>query len=180
MKRIMWVLLAVVVLGGCAAHPKLVWAKTDYAEEEFKRDNYQCTQESRTQWYGQGAVGIAVASANAEKSSRNLYQMCMEGHGYRLMTEEELSTKANTGINCDIKPGPAVVTKVVHGSPAHNAGVRLGDIIIERDGKQVNSVLDMQKLPKLEAGKPVAYKLRRGDEIFEVLLIPIPATELIR
>src|SRR5262245_3580738 len=72
------------LLMGCAAKP-IVWRSTD--EQQFKRDNYQCVQESRTSWGagGSGAMGPALmlaAKHEAEANSRRLYIMCMEARGY--------------------------------------------------------------------------------------------------
>ena len=39
----------------------------------------------------------------------------------------------------------AMITKVEDGSPASNAGLREGDIIIEMDSLQINDILDFKK-----------------------------------
>ena len=64
---------------------------------------------------------------------------------------------------------------VVAGKPAHNAGIRSGDIIQEIDGKPVKDIEEyMQRLSELQAGTTIPVKVLRGEEIitFEVHLTP--------
>ena len=64
---------------------------------------------------------------------------------------------------------------VVAGKPAHNAGIRSGDIIQEIDGKPVKDIEEyMQRLSELQAGTTIPVKVLRGEDIitFEVHLTP--------
>ena len=64
---------------------------------------------------------------------------------------------------------------VVAGKPAHNAGIRSGDIIQEIDGKPVKNMDDyMQRLSELEPDTTITVKVLRGEEIltFQVHLKP--------
>ena len=64
---------------------------------------------------------------------------------------------------------------VVAGKPAHNAGIRSGDIIQEIDGKPVNDIEEyMVRLSELTAGTTIPVKVLRGEEtiVFEVHLTP--------
>ena len=64
---------------------------------------------------------------------------------------------------------------VVAGKPAHNAGIRSGDIIQEIDGKPVKDIQEyMQRLSELTAGTTIPVKVLRGEEIitFQVHLTP--------
>ena len=64
---------------------------------------------------------------------------------------------------------------VVAGKPAHNAGIRSGDIIQEIDGKPVKDIEEyMQRLSELTAGTTIPVKVLRDEEImtFEVHLTP--------
>ena len=64
---------------------------------------------------------------------------------------------------------------VVAGKPAHNAGIRSGDIIQEIDGKPVKDIEEyMQRLSELQADTTIPVKVLRGEEImtFEVHLTP--------
>ena len=64
---------------------------------------------------------------------------------------------------------------VVAGKPAHNAGIRSGDIIQEIDGKPVKDIQEyMQRLSELTAGTTIPVKVLRGEETltFQVHLTP--------
>ncbi|MCR5129938.1 MAG: M20/M25/M40 family metallo-hydrolase [Prevotella sp.] len=64
---------------------------------------------------------------------------------------------------------------VVAGKPAHNAGIRSGDIIEEIDGKPVKDINEyMERLSELKPGTTIPVKVLRGDEIivFNVHLTP--------
>ncbi len=64
---------------------------------------------------------------------------------------------------------------VVAGKPAHNAGIRSGDIIQEIDGKAVKDINEyMERLAELKAGTTIPVKVLRGGEmmIFQVHLTP--------
>ena len=54
---------------------------------------------------------------------------------------------------------------VVAGKPAHAAGMRSGDIIVEIDGKPVKDIQEyMERLSELQAGTTIPVKVLRGDE----------------
>jgi len=64
---------------------------------------------------------------------------------------------------------------VVAGKPAHNAGIRSGDIIQEIDGKPVTDIEEyMKRLSELKAGTTIPVKVQRGEEtiLFDVHLNP--------
>ena len=64
---------------------------------------------------------------------------------------------------------------VVAGKPAHNAGIRSGDIIQEIDGKAVKDINEyMERLAELKAGTTIPVKVLRGEEtiVFQVHLTP--------
>ena len=64
---------------------------------------------------------------------------------------------------------------VVAGKPAHEAGIRSGDIIQEIDGKPVTNMDDyMQRLSELEPDTTIPVKVLRGEELitFQVYLKP--------
>ncbi len=64
---------------------------------------------------------------------------------------------------------------VVAGKPAHNAGIRSGDIIQAIDGKPLKDINEyMERLAELQPGTTVPVKVLRGDEtiVFQVHLTP--------
>ena len=64
---------------------------------------------------------------------------------------------------------------VVAGKPAHNAGIRSGDIIQEIDGKPVKDMNEyMERLSELQPDTTIPVKVLRGEKIltFQVRLMP--------
>lgn len=64
---------------------------------------------------------------------------------------------------------------VVAGKPAHNAGIRSGDIIQEIDGKPVKDMNEyMERLSELQPDTTIPVKVLRGEKIltFQVHLMP--------
>jgi S1-C subfamily serine protease len=65
------------------------------------------------------------------------------------------------------------VVEVVAGSPADRAGVREGDLIVEVDGRQVESAADLQRMMVAEViGKPVRTRMWRTGSDVEVEIVP--------
>ena len=64
---------------------------------------------------------------------------------------------------------------VVAGKPAHNAGIRSGDIIQEIDGKPLKDINEyMERLSELQAGTTIPVKVLRDGKtmVFQVHLTP--------
>ncbi|MCL2098274.1 MAG: M20/M25/M40 family metallo-hydrolase [Bacteroidales bacterium] len=55
---------------------------------------------------------------------------------------------------------------ITEGKPAHKAGLKNGDVIIEVNGVEIKNIDDyMQQLATLEAGVAIPVKVKRGEEI---------------
>ncbi len=65
------------------------------------------------------------------------------------------------------QPNGALVSDVVDGSPADNAGVKQGDVIVEFDGKKVKSSTELPHIvASTQVGREVAMKvIRDGAEV---------------
>jgi hypothetical protein len=64
---------------------------------------------------------------------------------------------------------------VVAGKPAHNAGIRSGDVIQKIDGKPVKDINEyMERLAELQPDTTIPVKVLRGEEVltFQVHLMP--------
>ena len=66
------------------------------------------------------------------------------------------------------------VVQLLEGSPAAEAGVRAGDLILDLDGRAVHGVGDLQRLLDGEAvGRRVGLRVARGNSVLELGLTPV-------
>jgi S1-C subfamily serine protease len=65
------------------------------------------------------------------------------------------------------------VVEVVSGSPADRGGVREGDLIVEVDGRSIESAADLQRMMVAELiGTPVSARVWRAGSELELRLVP--------
>jgi serine protease Do len=104
---------------------------------------------------GQG-IGFAIPVNMAKQI---IPQLRDEGHvtrGWLGVTVQALNKELADSFGLD-HPRGALVNEVVADSPADQAGLKRGDIILEYDGKQVD---EMNDLPRLVAATPVDETVR--------------------
>ena len=66
------------------------------------------------------------------------------------------------------------VVEVADGSPAHRAGLRSEDLIVELAGQPVERVDDVQRLMTAEAiGQSIGVQVLRGDRLLDLELRPV-------
>ena len=94
------------------------------------------------------------------------------------------NTFSGIGIGIDLVPQGIKVTMVLDNSPALEAGVKVGDIIVQADGKnftEVSSTEEAIKYIKGEVGSYVKIVLQRGEEVLNFNIqrraIKVPTVE---
>ncbi len=114
-----------------------------------------------------GSIGIGFAiPANA--ASNVIDQLIKFGETKRgwLGVRIQEVTKEIADVEKLKKPEGALVASVGQNSPAEKAGIKAGDIILEFDGKKINT---MKKLPNVvastEVGKSVVLKIWRNKKL---------------
>jgi serine protease Do len=114
-----------------------------------------------------GSIGIGFAiPANA--ASNVIDQLLKFGETKRgwLGVRIQEVTKEIADVEKLKKPEGALVASVGQNSPAEKAGIKAGDIILEFDGKKINT---MKKLPNVvastEVGKSVELKIWRNKKL---------------
>lgn len=61
------------------------------------------------------------------------------------------------------------ITQVAKGSPAEAAGLRAGDLVLEKDGARVQGVDPLKlQLSQVAPGESVVFKVRRGTRMLEI------------
>ncbi|WP_313077706.1 S1C family serine protease, partial [Melaminivora sp.] len=66
-----------------------------------------------------------------------------------------------------------IITGVLQGGPAAQAGVRPGDVILQVAGKPINAVAQLlTAVAALKPGEPAQFQVQRGDERTELAVVP--------
>ena len=114
---------------------------------------------------GSIGIGFAIPSNSASKVIEQLLEFGETKRGW-LGVRIQLVTKEIAEVEKLEKPEGALVASVSEGSPAAKGGIKAGDIILEFDGKKVDT---MRTLPKLVAqtkvGKRVTVKIWRNQQL---------------
>jgi serine protease Do len=76
--------------------------------------------------------------------------------------------RAETGAELGVE-----VVEVIDGSPAQNAGMRVGDVIFELDGAATESAADLQRLMVAERiGRDATARLVREGSVVALNVVP--------
>jgi serine protease Do len=114
---------------------------------------------------GSIGIGFAIPSNSASKVIEQLIEFGETKRGW-LGVRIQLVTEEIADVEKLEKPEGALVASVSEGSPAATGGIKAGDIILEFDGKKVDT---MRTLPKLVAqtkvGKRVTVKIWRNQQL---------------
>ena len=99
--------IAVALLAGCAAKSAVMYSKTGLNEADYKRDSYECMQQSKTSWAGGGSglLGLAMvagSSQSAQDTANKTFNMCMEARGYsgHVLREGEQAARTRANDYC--------------------------------------------------------------------------------
>ena len=128
---------------------------------------------------GSIGIGFAIPSNPASKVIDQLIKYGETKRGWLGVRIQEV-TKEIAAVEKLEQPEGALVASVSENSPADKAGIKAGDIILEFDGKKVDT---MRKLPKLvaqtEVGKKVKIKIWRNQKLItkKVLLGRLESSE---
>ncbi len=113
---------------------------------------------------GSIGIGFAIPSNAASKVINQLIKYGETRRGWLGVRIQEV-TKEIAEVEGLKKPEGALVASVSEGSPADKAGLKAGDIILEFDGKKIES---MRRLPKevgnTAVGKQVLVKIWRNKK----------------
>ena len=114
---------------------------------------------------GSIGIGFAIPSNAANKIIDQLIKFGETKRGWLGVRIQEV-TKEIAEIEKLDEPRGALVASISEKSPAQKAGIKEGDIILEFDGKKVNSVKDLPKLvAETEVGKNVLLKVWRNRKM---------------
>ena len=114
---------------------------------------------------GSVGIGFAIPSNQASKIINQLLVFGETKRGW-LGVRIQVVTEEIASIEKLEKPQGALVASVSENSPAAKGGVRAGDIILEFDGKEVETMRDLPKLVAgTKVGKRVEIKIWRNKKL---------------
>ncbi len=120
---------------------------------------------------GSIGIGFAIPANAASTVIEQLMKFGETKRGWLGVRIQEV-TKEIAEVEKLKKPKGALVASVGKNSPAEKAGIKAGDIILEFDGKKINT---MRNLPKVvastEVGKSVELKIWRNKKLISKRLI---------
>ena len=120
---------------------------------------------------GSIGIGFAIPANAASTVIEQLIKFGETKRGWLGVRIQEV-TKEIAEVEKLKKPKGALVASVGKNSPAEKAGIKAGDIILEFDGKKINT---MRNLPKVvastEVGKSVELKIWRNKKLISKRLI---------
>ena len=108
--------------------------------------------------YGRGGsigIGFAIPSNGAKKVIEQLIKFGETKRGWLGVRIQTVSKEIADAEKLD-RPRGALVASVAENSPSDKAGIKAGDIILEFDGKLINT---MNELPRIVAEKEVGKKV---------------------
>lgn len=122
-----------------------------------------------------GAWGWGIAGALAMTSAEMSQQQCIKN--FRQMGYIEIEKFPVVGISFNVKEPltEAIFLRIDPNSPAHKAGMKVGDKVIEKNSNPVKCVGDIMSIARSNIGDVDEYKvIRDGKQLtFKVKVVPL-------
>ena len=111
-------------------------------------------------------IGFAIPISLVKELLPELKSKGKVTRGWLGVSIQQLTADLAASLGMD-KPAGALVATVANGSPAEKAGIKVGDVIIEYDGKPIRHSSELPILvARTDVGKSVPLKVFRGkDEV---------------
>jgi len=121
---------------------------------------------------GAQGLGFSIPIETAQRISKQIIEKGSVSRAYlgiQMLTldatiKKEINQDPNSGFQVKEEEG-VLVTKVVPGSPAENAGLKAGDVIVKINGERVNSADKVQQFVEGKTvGESLQVQLKRGGQ----------------
>ena len=72
----------------------------------------------------------------------------------------------------DTGPQSILITEVLQGGPAEQAGLQMGDILLKADGKPLSNIDEASSLIQASPDVPIRFEILRNGETLELTIVP--------
>ena len=113
---------------------------------------------------GSMGIGFAIPASTARQVMESLIRDGRVTRGWIGVEPQDLTPEMAETFNLSVKEG-VLITGVLQGGPAQQAGVRPGDVVVEVAGKPVKSTVQLlNAVAELKPGSEAEIGVQRGDE----------------
>ncbi|MCW7537194.1 Do family serine endopeptidase [Aquabacterium sp. A7-Y] len=117
---------------------------------------------------GNMGIGFAIPASTARQVMESLIKDGQVTRGWIGVEPQDLTPEMAETFNLPVKEG-VLITGVLQGGPAQQAGVRPGDVVISVAGKEVTSTVQLlNAVADLKPETDAPIELHRGDHKLEV------------
>ncbi len=127
---------------------------------------------------GFNGVGFAIPSNLARATMIDLKDDGVAERGLIGLYGQTLTSRLSETLGVGVSRG-ALITEVIGGSPAEEAGLRRGDVVVALDGEVVRSFEDLRvRVAERSPGERVVLKVLRDSEEMEVVVTLVSSRDL--
>ena len=122
--------------------------------------------------YGLKGMAAAIGAQQAQKSDI----AALKKAGF-----VEIDKIGGTGIYFDKKfpDKPAIIIKVHPNGPAAQAGIKPGDLLVERNNQPIKNIGDLQSQPRPQIGQIMQYKIIRDGKTIAFTVVAVQLSQYI-
>ncbi len=122
---------------------------------------------------GSMGIGFAIPVSTAKQVMESIVKNGQVIRGWVGIEPGELTPELAQTFGADARQG-VIVTGVLNGGPASQAGIRPGDVIIEVGGQPIRTVSELlSRIAALPPGEPAEFTLQRRGQQVDTNVTPI-------
>jgi len=121
---------------------------------------------------GSMGIGFAIPVSTARQVLEGIVRDGQVTRGWIGVEPSELSPELAQTFGVQATQG-VIITGVLQGGPAAQAGIRPGDVILQVAGKPTNNVSQLlTAVAALQPGQAASFELQRGDQQMKLSVVP--------
>ncbi len=112
-----------------------------------------------------------MEKAIAESSIKKEWTVKVKREGEIKTLRGNVSLSRSVGFGAEPSLNPKV-GKVIPNTPAHQVGIKEGDIILSVNQKEIRNWNEAVEVIRNSKGNPISLKIKRGEEILDITVVP--------